>query len=54
MKFYSIKQKKAIEVAASKVEVRKTKNDRFQAVAEHNGETLYKFVSAADAKKLSR
>ena len=44
MKFYSIKQKKAIIVPESNVTYRMTKNKRKQAVADFEGERLYKFV----------
>ena len=44
MKFYSIKQKKPVEVPESDVTYRTTKNKRKQAVGKLGGETLYKFV----------
>jgi hypothetical protein len=51
VKFYSITSKKAVEVPASKISVRTTKNGRKQLVATVHGEKLYRFVSAVDAKK---
>jgi hypothetical protein len=44
MKFYSIKQGKAIMVPKSSVTYRMTSNGRRQAVADFKGEKLYKFV----------
>jgi hypothetical protein len=44
MKFYSIKQGKAIMVPKSSVTYRMTSNGRRQAVGTHKGEKLYKFV----------
>jgi hypothetical protein len=44
MKFYSIKSKKPVDVPESQVTYRTTKNGRRQAVAEFEGQKLYKFV----------
>lgn len=44
MKFYSIKSKKAVDVPESQVTYRTTKNNRRQAVADFEGQKLYKFV----------
>jgi hypothetical protein len=44
MKFYSIRQKKPVEVPESAVTYRTTKNKRKMAVGKLGGETLYKFV----------
>lgn len=44
MKFYSIKDKKSVEVPESEVTYRTTKNNRRQAVASFEGQKLYKFV----------
>ena len=44
MKFYSIKQKKAVMVPESAITYRTTKNGRKMAVGKVGGETLYKFV----------
>lgn len=45
MKFYSIKQKKPIQVPDKLVEYRTTKNGRRQAYATFEGEKLFKFVA---------
>jgi hypothetical protein len=44
MKFYSIAMKKTVEVPDVHITYRTTKNGRRQAVAKHEGMTLYKFV----------
>jgi|688.fasta_scaffold17109_12 hypothetical protein len=44
MKFYSIKQKKPVNVPDADVTYRTTKNKRKMAVGKLGGETLYKFV----------
>lgn len=44
MKFYSIRQKKPIEVPESNINYKTTKNGRKLAVGEYQGESLYKFV----------
>ena len=44
MKFYSIKSKKPVEVPESQITYRMTKNGRRQAVADFEGQKLYKFV----------
>jgi hypothetical protein len=54
MKFYSIKQGKAIMVPKSMVKHEMTSNGRHMATARVNDEKVYKFVSASDAKKLKK
>jgi hypothetical protein len=44
MKFYSIKQKKPVDVPDKDVTYRTTKNKRKMAVGKLGSETLYKFV----------
>lgn len=44
MKFYSIKQKKAIMVPEKDITYRETKNGRKMAVGTYKGEKVYKFV----------
>ena len=49
--FYSIKEKKPVEVSDKDIMARKTKNGRFQLVANYKGGKLYKFVKEEVAKK---
>jgi hypothetical protein len=44
MKFYSVVDKKSVEVPEKHVTYRTTKNGRKQAVGKHGNQTLYKFV----------
>lgn len=45
MKFYSVYEKKTVDVPETKVKVVKLKNGRFQAQGKDaQGRTLYKFV----------
>lgn len=44
MKFYSIKQKRPVDVPSSSITYRTTKNGRKMAVGKLGKETLYKFV----------
>jgi hypothetical protein len=46
MKFYCIQEKKAVNIADSKVKYRTTVNGRRQAVADYKGVKLYKFVKS--------
>jgi hypothetical protein len=54
MKFYSVRQKQSVEVSEDQIKVVKTKNNRYQAVGKYQNETLYKFISEADAKKYDK
>jgi hypothetical protein len=51
MKFYSIKDKRPVEVPDKEIKARKTANGRFQLVATHMGQKLYKFATEEVAKK---
>lgn len=44
MKFYSIRDKKPVQVPKSAITYRTTANGRKQAVANYEGQKLYKFV----------
>lgn len=51
MKFYSIKEKRPVEIPDKDLKARKTANGRFQLVGSHMGTKHYKFVSEEVAKK---
>lgn len=52
--FYSIKEKKPVEIPEKNIKARQTKNGRYQLVADYNGSKLYKFVKEEVAKKYMR
>lgn len=44
MKFYSVKLRKSVMVPESKVKYVKSKNGRNMAVADYQGQKLYRFI----------
>jgi hypothetical protein len=51
MKFYSIKQGKAVSVPEKNIKHRMTSNGRHQLVADFKGEKMYKLTDEKTAKK---
>ncbi len=54
MKFYSIKQSKAVMVPHKNIRHQMSSNGRHMLVGELAGEKLYKFVDEKTAKKFTR
>jgi len=54
MKFYDVARKTSVEVPEDKIEIQKTKNNRHLAVFRVEQRKLVRFVSAADAERLSK
>ena len=53
IQFYNLKTKEKVEIPDSQVEIITMENGRKAAKAEANGTKLFKFLSKADAEKLS-
>ena len=53
IQFYNLKTKEKVEVPDSQIEIITMENGRKAAKAEVNGTKLFKFLSKADAEKLS-
>ena len=54
MKFYSVGEKKHVEVPEKDCSTKKTKNGKHMAQANMNGKKLTKFISKAEYERLNK